>query len=331
MLTINHLCKRYGKFTALNDLNLHIDRGEVFGFIGPNGAGKTTTMRIVCGLLKANSGEVYVDGIDALNCSSAIKRKVGYVPDFFGVYDNLKVIEYMDFFASMYGYDKNDIRETIYGLLELVNLSDKQDSFVDGLSRGMKQRLCVARALIHDPELLILDEPASGLDPRARYELKEILRNLGDMGKTILISSHILPELGEMCTSIGIMEKGRLVTSGKVDDINDKMHGEAPIHIRTLSDMNEAVIILKEMPNISDISMNEDEIIAKINGDDEAVANLISNLISRNVKLIGFEKEQVNLETLFLDLTGNKEPKKGPDDFLSADQIMNGGDNSGEN
>ena len=161
MLTINKLNKSYGRFKALTDLDLHIERGDIFGFIGPNGAGKTTTMKIVCGLLSADSGEVYVDGIDALRENSKIKRKVGYVPDFFGVYDNLKVMEYMYFFASMYGYSQKDIKDTILGLLELVNLSDKQDSYVDGLSRGMKQRLCVARALIHDPDLLVLDEPAS--------------------------------------------------------------------------------------------------------------------------------------------------------------------------
>ena len=254
MLTINHLYKRYNKFLALNDLNLHIDRGEIFGFIGPNGAGKTTTMRIVCGLLRANSGEVYVDGIDALNDSAAIKRKVGYVPDFFGVYDNLKVMEYMNFFASMYGFNSKEINETILGLLELVNLSDKKDDYVDGLSRGMKQRLCVARALIHDPELLVLDEPASGLDPRARFELKEILKNLGDMGKTILISSHILPELGEMCTSIGIMEKGQLVASGNVEEIAELKRANSPVHIKVISDRNEAITAIKEFPLVTKVS-----------------------------------------------------------------------------
>ncbi len=306
MLTINHLYKRYNKFLALNDLNLHINRGEIFGFIGPNGAGKTTTMRIVCGLLRANSGEVYVDGIDALNDSAAIKRKVGYVPDFFGVYDNLKVMEYMNFFASMYGYDSRDINETILGLLELVNLSDKKDDYVDGLSRGMKQRLCVARALIHDPELLVLDEPASGLDPRARFELKEILKNLGDMGKTILISSHILPELGEMCTSIGIMEKGQLVASGNVEEIAELKRANSPVHIKVISDRNEAVTAIKEFPLVTKVSETDDEIIVELNGEDEELYALLSALISRNVKIIGFEREQANLETLFLDLTGQE-------------------------
>ncbi len=319
MLTINHLYKRYNKFLALNDLNLHIDRGEIFGFIGPNGAGKTTTMRIVCGLLRANSGEVYVDGIDALNDSAAIKRKVGYVPDFFGVYDNLKVMEYMNFFASMYGFNSKEINETILGLLELVNLSDKKDDYVDGLSRGMKQRLCVARALIHDPELLVLDEPASGLDPRARFELKEILKNLGDMGKTILISSHILPELGEMCTSIGIMEKGQLVASGNVEEIAELKRANSPVHIKVISDRNEAITAIKEFPLVTKVSETDDEIIVDLNGEDEELFALLSGLISRNVKIVGFEREQANLETLFLDLTGQG------DEGASSDEANEGG------
>jgi ABC-2 type transport system ATP-binding protein len=276
-------------------------------------------MRIVCGLLRANSGEVYVDGIDALNDSAAIKRKVGYVPDFFGVYDNLKVMEYMNFFASMYGFNSKEINETILGLLELVNLSDKKDDYVDGLSRGMKQRLCVARALIHDPELLVLDEPASGLDPRARFELKEILKNLGDMGKTILISSHILPELGEMCTSIGIMEKGQLVASGNVEEIAELKRANSPVHIKVISDRNEAITAIKEFPLVTKVSETDDEIIVDLNGEDEELFALLSGLISRNVKIVGFEREQANLETLFLDLTGQE------DEGASSDEANEGG------
>lgn len=232
MLNIDNLTKRYGKFLAVNNLNMHIDKGEIFGFVGPNGAGKTTTMKIICGLLDATSGSVTVDGVDALKNPDDIKRKVGYVPDFFGVYDNLKTMEYMEFFGSMYGMDKKDVDDIADGLLELVNLSDKKDVFVDTLSRGMKQRLCVARALIHNPDLLVLDEPNSGLDPRARFEMKEVLKNLSSMGKTIIISSHILPELSEMCTSIGIMDRGQLVTSGHVDEIMGKSGGGMKIHIR---------------------------------------------------------------------------------------------------
>ncbi len=234
MLQIQGLTKKYGKFLALNDLNLHIEKGEIFGFVGPNGAGKTTTMRIVCGLLKATGGEVLVDGISAIKNPEDIKRKVGYVPDFFGVYDNLKVMEYMEFYGSMYGMKKDDVDEIAEGLLELVNLSDKKEEFVDTLSRGMKQRLCVARALIHNPDLLVLDEPNSGLDPRARFEMKEVLKNLGSMGKTIIISSHILPELAEMCTSIGIMEHGQLIINGKVEEIMQESDRFVCVHLHRI-------------------------------------------------------------------------------------------------
>lgn len=307
MLEIRNLSKSYGKFKALKGIDLHIDRGEIFGFIGPNGAGKTTTMRIVCGLLQADGGEVYVDGIDALNEPDRIKRKVGYVPDFFGVYDNLKVMEYMNFFASMYGYKPKEVRESILGLLELVKLSDKADAYVDGLSRGMKQRLCVARALIHDPELLVLDEPASGLDPRARYELKEILKNLGEMGKTIIISSHILPELAEMCSSIGIMEKGKLIMAGNVEEIMMKSKGVTPLHIEVVKNEETAVRMLKEWPEAKKVSIKDNMIVVEFDGDDLAVAELVCRLVENEVGICRVFREQGNLENLFLEITNNQQ------------------------
>lgn len=303
MLEIRNLVKNYGKFQALKGINLHIERGEIFGFIGPNGAGKTTTMRIVCGLLQATAGEVYVDGIDALNEPNRIKRKVGYVPDFFGVYDNLKVMEYMNFFASMYGYRPKEVSESIHGLLELVNLADKENAYVDGLSRGMKQRLCVARALIHDPELLVLDEPASGLDPRARYELKEILKNLGDMGKTIIISSHILPELSEMCTSIGVMEKGNLIMSGNVEEIMQRSKGIAPLHIEVVKNEETAVRMLKECPAAEKVSIRDNNIVVTFDGDDLAVADLVRQLVEQEVGICKVFREKGNLESVFLEIT----------------------------
>ncbi len=305
MLEVKNLTKSYGKFQALRGIDLHIDRGEVFGFIGPNGAGKTTTMRIICGLLQADGGEVYVDGIDALNETKRIKRKVGYVPDFFGVYDNLKVMEYMNFFASMYGIRPKEARQSIIGLLELVNLADKQEAYVDGLSRGMKQRLCVARALIHDPDLLVLDEPASGLDPRARYELKEILKNLGDMGKTIIISSHILPELSEMCTSIGIMEKGNLIMSGNVDEIMMKSKGITPLRIEVVKNEEIAIRMLKEWPAVQKVSIRDNMISAEFDGDDMAVADMVRQLINHEVDICRIYREPGNLENLFLEITNN--------------------------
>ena len=310
MLEIQNLTKKYGKFLALNDLNLHIDKGEIFGFVGPNGAGKTTTMRIVCGLLKATSGTVLVDGVNALTSPDDIKRKVGYVPDFFGVYDNLKVMEYMEFYGSMYGMEKEDVDEIADGLLELVNLADKKDAFVDTLSRGMKQRLCVARALIHNPDLLVLDEPNSGLDPRARFEMKEVLKNLGSMGKTIIISSHILPELAEMCTSIGIMERGRLIACGKVDEIMQKSKGSQPIHMRVIlpDNLEESrtflSTVLKEQPNVEKVTYTEDEVLVAFSGDDVESAALLKTLVERDIVVSHFYREKEDLESLFLEITG---------------------------
>ncbi len=313
MLTIENLTKQYGKFLALDHLNLHIDKGEIYGFVGPNGAGKTTTMRIVCGLLKATGGSVIVDGIDAIRQPDDIKRKVGYVPDFFGVYDNLKVMEYMEFYGSMYGMERREITDISEGLLELVNLSDKKDAFVDALSRGMKQRLCVARALIHNPDLLVLDEPNSGLDPRARFEMKEVLKNLRSMGKTILISSHILPELSELCTSVGIMEHGRLVTSGKVDEIIDASQGNQPIHMKVVYAETEEPLdqyvatVLKEQPFVEKVSFTDDEVLIHFRGDDLEAARLLNKLFDHHIMVSHYYREKENLESLFLEITGGEE------------------------
>lgn len=315
MLTIENLTKQYGKFVAVDHLSLHIEKGEIFGFVGPNGAGKTTTMRIICGLLKATSGSVTVDGVDAIRQPEDIKRKVGYVPDFFGVYDNLKVMEYMEFYGSMYGLDRKETDDLSEGLLELVNLSDKKEEFVDTLSRGMKQRLCVARALIHNPDLLVLDEPNSGLDPRARFEMKEVLKNLGSMGKTILISSHILPELSEMCTSIGIMEHGKLVTSGKVDDVMAASKGTQPIHVKVVYADREVGqtgkerlnILLKEQPFVERVSFTEEEVLIGFKGDDYEAAKLLKYLLDNQVMVSRFYQEKEDLESLFLEITGGEE------------------------
>lgn len=304
MVTIKNLTKTYGRYRALNNLNLHIERGEIFGFVGPNGAGKTTTMRIICGLLQADWGEVYVDGVDALNHNDLIKRKVGYVPDFFGVYDNFKVMEYMEFYGSMYGMDRESVHKVSLGLLDLVNLLDKQDAYVDGLSRGMKQRLCVARALIHNPELLVLDEPASGLDPRARFEMKEVMKNLGTMGKTIIISSHILPELGEMCTSIGVMEKGNLIINGKVEDITRKSRHSNPLDIQILENKDLAIQILRQTPLVEKISIRDDSVIITFDGDEAEMGQLLTTLVMNGVKVANFHREPGNLETLFMEITG---------------------------
>ena len=307
MLYIHKLTKKYGSFTAVRQLSLHIPEGDLFGFVGPNGAGKTTTIRMVCGLLRATSGSVKIGNVRGALGSREMKRMIGYVPDFFGVYDNLKVREYMDMYGSMYGMYARETAKLSDDLLELVSLSDKKEVYVDTLSRGMKQRLCVARALLHNPKLLLLDEPSSGLDPRARVEMKELLKNLHSMGKTILISSHILSELSQMCTSIGIMNHGQLITSGRIEEIMVQLSGGNRIHIQIASGMETAVRILQEHAGIVLESVRENEVIVTSSSTDEEISALIGALIQNEVILTGFYREEGNLESLFMQLTGGDE------------------------
>lgn len=306
MLQINHLYKNYGRFPAVSDLNLHIPKGDLFGFVGPNGAGKTTTIRMVCGLMPPTAGSIVINGVDALKNPRDIKKQIGYVPDFFGVYDNLKVKEYMDFYGSMYRMTSREVEQVMDDLLELVNLADKKEVYVDTLSRGMKQRLCVARCLIHNPALLILDEPSSGLDPRARVEMKELLLNLKSMGKTIVISSHILSELSEMCNSIGIMNKGKLVTAGKIEDVMEQVFGSNRLVISVSSDMEFAERLVKEQAGIRVESVGEKEIRLVHSLSEEEIAQLIARMIGAGVTVTGFHKQEGNLETLFMELTGGE-------------------------
>lgn len=303
MLVIKSLEKSYGKFKALNGLNLEIEKGEIFGFIGPNGAGKSTTMKIVSGLLSPDSGEVYVDGVDAIKNNKALKDKIGYMPDFFGVYDNLRAIEYLEFYASIYGIVGEEARKLSMDLLELVNLQDKWDANVDGLSRGMKQRLCLARCLVHNPELLILDEPASGMDPRARFEMKGILKNLKDMGKTIIVSSHILSELGEICTRIGIIKNGSIVCEGTVEEVMLRASGTAPINITVMEDPEKAIQVLKQIPDVKEISLDGNKVTASVAGGDKEAKEILKTLVMQDVSVIGFGKAVGNLEDVFIQIT----------------------------
>ena len=248
MVEVHDLYKKYGKCIVLDKLNFSLKKGEVFGFVGPNGVGKTTTMRIMSGLLKADGGKVYIGDLDAEYDSNALKSKIGYMPDFFGVYDNLKTIEYLEFYASIYGITGKKAHKMCMELIEKINLTEKADSYVDELSRGMKQKLCLARCMVHNPDLLILDEPFSGLDPGARYEMRDLINLFHDMGKTIIISSHILSELSEMCTTIGIIDHGRMVVKGTEEEIMMHFNASNPVKIHVLSGKNEAIAILKKDP-----------------------------------------------------------------------------------
>ncbi|MFD3158568.1 ATP-binding cassette domain-containing protein [Haloimpatiens sp. FM7330] len=307
MLQIKNLCKKYGKFTAVDNLNLHVPEGEIFGFVGPNGAGKTTTMKITAGLLRETSGDIYIDGINAFQNNRKVKEFIGYMPDFFGVYDNLKVNEYLDFYASIYDVNGRERKKVCDDLLELVDLSHKKDSYVDSLSRGMKQRLCLARSLVHNPKLLILDEPASGMDPRARFEMKEILKTLKDMGKTVIISSHILSELSEICTSIGIIDKGKIVMSGTVEEIMMKVYSSRVVQIKVLSKMKEAVIVLKEIPCIRNIIEGPNTLEIDVKGGEEDMKNILKSLVNKDIPIVSFAETNGKLEDVFMKVTERSE------------------------
>ena len=310
MLYIENLVKMYGRFPAVKGLTLRVPKGDLFGFVGPNGAGTTTTIRIVCGLLKPTSGKVTVNGITGINGGATrsqlkeIKKNIGYVPDFFGVYDNLKVTEYLEFYGSLNGMTYRDIVATSNDLLALVNLEDKKDFYVDTLSRGMKQRLCVARALLHNPTLLIMDEPSSGLDPAARIEMKELLMNLQSMGKTIVISSHILADIAEMCNAVGIMNQGRLVAAGKMENILKTGTDTSRLIISFANGIELAQRIFTEQPAIRMESVRENQIIISGVADDAMANRIIVDLISRGVTISGFHREERSLEKIFMNMTG---------------------------
>lgn len=307
MLQIENLYKSYKDFKVLNGLNMTVNKGELFGFAGPNGAGKTTTIRIICGLLLADSGRIIVDGIDAFKNPDAVKEKIGYVPDFFGVYDNLRVSEYMEFYASIYGLNGQAARKRCLELLDFVNLSKSKNSYVDELSRGMKQKLCLARCLIHNPQLLVLDEPASGLDPGARIEMRKLLQFLASEGKTVLISSHILPELARLCTNIGIIQNGELVMNGAVDEIISRRVSSNPLVISVTNDVDRTIAFLKEQPLVENLSYKDNRIRIDFSGDVFEEGELLARLIHHQFPVCSFSREQGTLESLFLELTGNIE------------------------
>lgn len=307
MLKIENLKKTYGKVPALDGLNMTIKDSALYGFVGPNGAGKTTTIKVITGLLLPDSGKVSINGIDAISEPAKLKESIGYVPDFFGVYDNLKVSEYMEFFASCYGLDGLSARRRYMELLGQVGLDEKIDFYVEGLSRGMKQKLCLARALIHNPVLLIMDEPTSGLDPRTRYEFKEILKELREQGKTVIISSHILSELSELCTDIGIIEQGKILLEGSMDEILSRINISNPLIISLFSHKDTAMMILKSHPDVETITIREEEIIVGFSGDRQDEANLLQQLVDAGVLVYSFVRERGNLESVFMQITDHEE------------------------
>ncbi len=303
-ITVEGLVKRYGGSTALDGLSFSVTRGSIYGFLGPNGAGKTTTLRILATLLLPTQGQAWVAGEDVTRHPTEARRHIGYMPDFFGVYDDLTVREYLEFYAQAHGVPRAGWRKIVADLLELVDLGDKRDDFVETLSRGMKQRLGLTRCLVHDPEVLLLDEPASGLDPRARVEMREVLKEIARMGKAVLISSHILPELEDLSTEVGIIHKGRMVASGPVERILAQVGGSRVLEARTLGEAERAGSILEGLPGVRDVSILPAEglVRAACSADSAGQALILKTLVEAGVPVVSFNAVQ-DLEDLFMALT----------------------------
>ena len=305
MIEIKGLTKKYGSFVALDHFELSINEGVVCGFVGANGAGKSTIFSILATLLSPTEGDATINGKSVIRDSSEVRKQIGYMPDFFGVYDQLKADEYLDFYGASYGIPAEKRKVLIPELLELVNLTDKRYEYVDLLSRGMKQRLCLARSLIHDPSVLILDEPASGLDPRARVEMRDILKHLKSMGKTILISSHILPELSEMCDEIVVIDRGKLIAHGHVETIQTQLQGDKRIKVKVMKELELARAFFEEDPLISAIEVEKEknEISFNYKGTDEEQVELLRKAFLSNIPIYSFTAEEKDLEDVFMAIT----------------------------
>ncbi len=303
MIELVDFGKSYGEFKAVDRLNLKIEAGEMFGFIGPNGAGKSTTIRFLATLLKASHGEGLVNGHSVTKDPLGVRRSVGYMPDNFGVYDGMKVWEFLDFFAVAYQIPRTRRKQVIGDVLELLDLVHKRDDFVNGLSRGMKQRLCLAKTLVHDPPVLILDEPSSGLDPRPGWNSRRCMKELRRMGKTILISSHILSELADCCTSIGIIERGQLLMQGPIDDVYRRIRSNRIIEIKFLERMEVGLSVIRGMPETRDVRVEDHRATIELAGDDAKVAELLELLMHSGVRIRSFHDKDPTLEDVFMLVT----------------------------
>jgi len=304
VIKTSNLTKKYGELFAIQGIELDLDAGDLFGFIGPNGAGKTTTMRIVATLLEPTWGEAYVCGHSIYNDAKEIRRLVGYMPDFFGVYDDMKVIEYLEFFAAAYRIKGAARRKRCDEMLEVVDLEFKRDAFANTLSRGQTQRLGLARVLLHDPQVLLLDEPLSGLDPRARIEMRALLKRLGQTGKTIVVSSHILPELADICNKIGIIDRGVLKVNATVDDVIRQVRREIRLHISVVGDQAGAIRLLEQEAIVDQVQVAADgHLVVVIGNVDADYSEIPTRLVGSGYRLTMFREEEVNLESAFMALT----------------------------
>ncbi len=303
MIKTQDLTKVYGKLHAINNLNIDLAEGDLFGFIGPNGSGKTTTMKILATLLQPTWGEASVCGHSIYTHPKEIRRLIGYMPDFFGVYDDMKVIEYLEFFAAAYRITGPARRKVCNEMLELVDLGYKRDAFVTSLSRGMTQRLGLARVLLHDPKVLLLDEPASGLDPRARIEIRGLLKELRKLGKTIMVSSHILPELADICNKVGIIERGELLVNANVADVMKQVRQRTLLNVKVVGDLEPAAKLLETSSLVENVALNNGHISVTLAPHASDYSELPTMLIDAGFKLTLFTEDELNLETAFMALT----------------------------
>jgi ABC-2 type transport system ATP-binding protein len=303
MLEVKNLRKEYGGLTAVKGVSFSLQPGDIFGFIGSNGAGKTTTIRMISTLLEPTSGTATLNGVDIKRDPLAIRRMIGYMPDFFGLYDDVKVWEYLDFFAAIYEVPARERGKIIDNVLELTDLTTKKEAFVQSLSRGMQQRLCLARCLVHDPDLLLLDEPASGLDPRARAELKELIVELGRMGKIVIVSSHILPELADFCNTVGIIERGEMLAFGDVDQIVRDIHPVRALEAKLLRPDTKAILDVRAVAGVLTAELTGDILRIEFEGPLEVQAEVARAIVQAGHGLLSYREEQANLEDVFLKLT----------------------------
>ncbi|MCO6456144.1 MAG: ABC transporter ATP-binding protein [Pirellulaceae bacterium] len=303
MIKTNDLTKKYGEMYAIKSIDLDLSEGDLFGFIGPNGAGKTTTMRILATLLNPTWGEAYVCGNSIYNRPKEIRRLVGYMPDFFGVYDDMKVIEYLEFFAAAYRIKGEARRKVCDEMLDVVDLEFKRDAYANTLSRGQTQRLGLARVLLHDPKVLLLDEPLSGLDPRARIEMRNLLRRLGQMGKTIIVSSHILPELADICNKIGIIDRGVMNVCAEVSQVMKQVRQHTVLHVAVRADQERAARLLEQQPAVEQVSEQQGILHVRLRPGVDDYSGIPTLLVEAGHRLTLFREEEVNLESAFMTLT----------------------------
>ena len=306
MIETVNLRKEYGSVIAVRDLTLTVNPGDIFGLIGPNGAGKSTTINMIASLLDPTEGSIFVDGLDVDKNRRQVRGIVGYMPDLFGMYDDLTVREYLAFFGTAYGVAEPVRTSRIDDVLEVVELQDKRDELIGKLSRGMRQRLCVGKTLVQNPKILLLDEPASGMDPKGRIELRSLLKELQRQGKTILISSHILTELSDFCNTIGIMEKGRVIETGTVDEIRAKIKGLMRLNVEVVEGVSRAEKLLESDDKVEDVVVEGNKISVAVDAEADYAATILEKLISNGVRVSSFAREEANVEEIYMQICGHQ-------------------------